>query len=165
MKSIKVFLSLVVLCAFVLMPTLSSNLKSFETQTVSAALKFKKPTKKTSKPKLPKKGFTSGYAAEKYLNDLLDGNGHKTFKTIEGKRVVDVYIEKTRWAHESKAGYASLTNTIKKQIDKDALLKKTRQVRGVKWHFFKSAKTGKIGASKPLIAYLNKKKIPYELHK
>lgn len=123
------------------------------------------PKPKPSKPKLPAKGFKTGAEGEKYLNDLLNGNGHKTYKTKYGKRVADVYVKKNNWIHESKVGYASKTKFIKKQVKKDAWLKKEKVVKGVKWHFFKSAKTGKIGASKPLLQYLKENKIPYEIHK
>lgn len=138
---------------------------SFNEQTAEAKGFKPKPKPKPSKPKLPKEGFKSGADGEKYLNDLLNGNGHKTYKTKYGKRVADVYVKKNNWIHESKVGYASKTKFIKKQVKKDAWLKKEKEVKGVKWHFFKSAKTGKIGASKPLLQYLKDNKIPYEIHK
>ncbi|NPC93596.1 hypothetical protein HOO54_15460 [Bacillus sp. WMMC1349] len=102
--------------------------------------------------------FTPSFtkAGEQYLNKKLKGNGHKIHKAKYGKRVVDVYVIKTNWAHESKVSYATKTKFIKKQIDKDVWLKR---VDGVEWHFFKSAKTGKIGASKPILNYLKKNKI------
>ncbi|MEH7798960.1 hypothetical protein V7309_18940, partial [Bacillus safensis] len=62
-------------------------------------------------------------------------------------------------------GYTSLSNFVRKQIDKDARLRSEGRVKGVKWHFFKSAKTGKIGITKNLKEYLEKKKIPYQIHK
>ncbi|TDU16415.1 hypothetical protein [Bacillus sp. BK450] len=135
-----------------------------------------KPTPKpTAKPKLPAKGFKSGAAGEKFLNDYVGGVGHKVYKNvrvydhkkgkwIKEKRIVDAYVPSTRVAHESKVGYTSLSNFVRKQIDKDVALRKAGQVDGVKWHFFKSAKTGKIGATKNLREYLKKKKVPYQYH-
>lgn len=131
--------------------------------------------KPTPKSKLPAKGFKSGAAGEKFLNDYVGGIGHKVYKNVrvydhkkgkwvKEKRIVDAYVPKTRVAHESKVGYTSLSNFVRKQIDKDAALRKAGQVDGVKWHFFKSAKTGKIGATKNLREYLKKKKVPYQYH-
>lgn len=138
-----------------------------EAKRIKFPINNKKPSKpqKPSTPKPPKKGFKNGAEGEKFLNKLVKGNGHKTFDTTKGKRIVDVYVNKTKWAHESKVGYASKTKFIKKQVDKDVLLLKKKRVEGVKWHFFRSAKTGKVGASKPLLKYLNEKKVPYQIHK
>lgn len=42
-----------------------------------------KPTPKpTAKPKLPAKGFKSGAAGEKFLNDYVGGVGHKVYKNV-----------------------------------------------------------------------------------
>ena len=51
---------------------------------------------------------------------------------------------------ESKVGYVSATDFIRKQAAKDAELLATKQVNEVVWHFFRSADTGKIGPSAPL---------------
>ncbi|MGG0091288.1 hypothetical protein [Bacillus altitudinis] len=131
--------------------------------------------KSTSKPSLPAKGFKSGRDGEKYLNKIVNGIGHKTFdkvrvydhkkkKWVQERRIVDAYNPKTDTAHESKVGYANLSNFIRKQIDKDVQLRKTNRVKNLKWHFFKSESTGRIGASKPLLKYLKDKKIPYQIH-
>lgn len=146
----------------------SSTTFELEKTDVQAKGLFKpKPKPKPKKPTLPKNGFKTGAAGEAYLNKLVNADGHKTFSTTKklGKRVVDAYIEDTEWAHESKVGYASKTKFIVKQIKKDAWLLDRGELKGVKWHFFKSAKTGKVGASKPLREYLKKNKIPYEIHK
>ncbi|MGG4236970.1 hypothetical protein ABEW02_08790 [Bacillus safensis] len=132
--------------------------------------------KPTPKPTLPARGFKTGAEGEKYLNAHVNGNGHKTFKNVKvydkkkkkyvfEKRIIDAYVSKKGVAHESKVGYTSLSNFVRKQIDKDARLRSEGRVKGVKWHFFKSAKTGKIGITKNLKEYLEKKKIPYQIHK
>ncbi|WP_144470425.1 hypothetical protein [Bacillus pumilus] len=128
-----------------------------------------RPTPKPSKPKspkstLPSRGFKSGADGEKFLNDLVGGSGHKTYNTSKGKRVVDAYVKRNNSIHESKVGYAPKSSFIKKQVDKDYELKKRGIVKSVKWHFFKSASTGRIGPSKPLLKYLKDKKISYEIH-
>lgn len=137
-----------------------------------------KPSKPSSKPSLPVKGFKSGAAGEKHLNALVGGSGHKTFKDVKvydhkkktwkkEKRVADAYVKGGKGGsaiHESKVGYTNLSNFVRKQVDKDVRLRKEKRVKKVKWHFFKSATTGRIGASKPLLQYLKDHKIPYEIH-
>ncbi|PAC82313.1 hypothetical protein CHI05_07290 [Bacillus sp. 7788] len=135
-----------------------------------------KPTPKpTPKSKLPAKGFKSGAAGEKFLNSYVGGFGHRTYhnirvfdhkkgKWVKEKRIVDAYVPSVNAVHESKVGYTSLSNFVRKQVDKDAALRSAGLVRGVKWHFFKSEKTGKIGATKNLRDYLKQKKIPYQYH-
>lgn len=61
-------------------------------------------------------------------------------------------------------GYVTLTDFVKKQIDKDAqLIKKGTLKKGkVKWFFLRSSITGKCGASKQVIEYLDKNGIGYE---
>ncbi|MHC9079957.1 hypothetical protein [Bacillus safensis] len=137
-----------------------------------------KPSKPSSKPSLPVKGFKNGAAGEKHLNALVGGSGHKTFKDVKvydhkkkawkkEKRVADAYVKGGKGGsaiHESKVGYTNLSNFVRKQVDKDVRLRKEKRVKKVKWHFFKSATTGRIGASKPLLQYLKDHKIPYEIH-
>lgn len=71
-----------------------------EAKRIKFPINNKKPSKpqKPSTPKPPKKGFKNGDEGEKFLNKLVKGNGHKTYKTTKnlGKRVVDVYIKKKR---------------------------------------------------------------------
>lgn len=137
-----------------------------------------KSSKPSSKPSLPVKGFKNGAAGEKHLNALVGGSGHKTFKDVKvydhkkktwkkEKRVADAYVKGGKGGsaiHESKVGYTNLSNFVRKQVDKDVQLRKEKKVKKVKWHFFKSATTGRIGASKPLLKYLKDRKIPYEIH-
>lgn len=66
-----------------------------EAKRIKFPINNKKPSKpqKPSTPKPPKKGFKNGAEGEKFLNKLVKGNGHKTFDTPYGKRVIDVYIK------------------------------------------------------------------------
>lgn len=138
---------------------------------VGGAIKFfsKKTGKEVTKTaaKNATKSFSSGQAGEKYLETLVKVAGTQVYKkTTLGGRYIDV-LDKSGIAHESKVGYVSLTSSIKKQIDKDYELVKSsnhKDIKGAKWHFFRSNTTGKVGASKQVLDYLTKKGIPYKIH-
>ena len=126
--------------------------------------------------------FGTGKAGEGFLYDLVvQGlkNQHgddiidtidtvkmtqKYINTAEGRRFIDVFDPVNRVAHESKVGYASLTDFIKKQVLKDAELLKSKQAEEVMWHFFKSDTTDKVGASKQLLKFLKDNGIKYIIH-
>ncbi|KZM54599.1 MULTISPECIES: SAR2788 family putative toxin [Aeribacillus] len=120
-----------------------------------------------SAAKSAKKSFSSGEAGEKYLETLVKVKDIQVYKrTSLGGRYIDV-LDTSGIAHESKVGYVTLTKTIKKQIDKDYLLikdKSVKDVKGAKWHFFRSDKTGKVGASKSVKDYLKSKGISYKIY-
>ena len=92
----------------------------------------------------------------------LGGESQQYFKTTLGGRYVDQLVDDI--AHESKVGYTSLTKDIKTQIAKDAELIKNKNVKGAVWHFFVSPKTGKGGATKPLLDELKKNGISFIIH-
>lgn len=118
-----------------------------------------------SAAKKAKLSFSSGRAGEKYLETLVKVRSKQEyFRTPLGGRYIDV-LDTSGIGHESKVGYVSLTSTIRKQIDKDALLIKKKELKGAKWHFFRSDTTGKVGASKPVLNYLKSKGIPYKIYK
>ena len=116
----------------------------------------KKPTKKSDVPI-----YKRGESGEKALKKAYGGE-HKTFNTSEGKRVVDVFSNGI--AHESKVGYASKTKFIQKQIRKDVELVQKGRIKAAHWHFYRSPTTGKIGASKPLLKFLDECNIKYTIH-
>ena len=111
------------------------------------------------------KGFPTGKAGEEYLAKSVGGTPQQFFSTSDGARFIDQYVMKDGIAHESKVGYTSLTKSIKRQILKDAELIKGKDIKGSVWHFYKSSVTGKIGASKPLLDFLEQNGIKYEIHK
>ncbi|WP_339230079.1 SAR2788 family putative toxin [Aeribacillus sp. FSL K6-2833] len=118
-----------------------------------------------SAAKKAKLSFSSGRAGEKYLETLVKVRSKQEyFRTPLGGRYIDV-LDTSGIGHESKVGYVSLNSTIRKQIDKDALLIKKKELKGAKWHFFRSDTTGKVGASKPVLNYLKSKGIPYKIYK
>jgi len=63
--------------------------------------------------------------------------------------------------------YATLKSFHQKQIDKDFWLTKhnKKKVAGAEWHFFRSKITGKVGASNPLILYLDNRYIDHKIYK
>jgi RHS repeat-associated protein len=93
---------------------------------------------------------TLGKIGEKTVQGLY-GGAKKTFTTLTGKtRFVDIFSKGV--AYESKVGYKSATEFIKKQFAKDLeLLAEGGEVKEVIWTFMKSPKTGQVGASKPLL--------------
>jgi RHS repeat-associated protein len=110
-------------------------------------------------------GFESGREGEKFLEKSLcasKDNSQRTLKIGDNKRVVDVLIGGV--AHESKVGYTALTQRIKSQVVKDSLLTIRTDIKGSVWHFYKSAKTGKIGPSKPLARFLRQHHIKIKIH-
>ena len=84
-------------------------------------------------------------------------------KTSEGRRFIDV-LDPNSVAHESKVGYTTATDFVKKQIRKDAELISSGDIEGARWHFFTSGVTGKVGPSQPLIDYLQEYNIPITIH-
>ena len=107
--------------------------------------------------------FKTGKEGEEYLLKTLGGESQKYINTPYGRRFIDVFSDGV--AHESKVGYASLTDFVKKQIQKDVY---ARDVLGtvddVVWHFFESGVTGKQGPSGPLMDYLIENGIEVILH-
>lgn len=67
-------------------------------------------------------------------------------------------------AHESKVGRTSLTEAVKRQIDSDAFLIENGSIRGATWHFYPSKETSQMGATKPLLDFLESKGIKYSIH-
>lgn len=109
-----------------------------------------------------KLAFSGGKAGEKYLAKLVGGDPQIYYKTSRGGRYVDQLANGI--AYESKVGYTTLTSRVRTQILKDAELIKKGQINGAEWHFFRSADTGKIGASKPLLNFLKQNGIKYKIH-
>lgn len=86
---------------------------------------------------------------------MVDGVAKHAYRqTSLGKRFVDV-LSPDNIAHESKVGYTTLTKFVEKQILKDAELVKSKEFSGAVWHFFRSAVTGQIGPSQPLVDLIN----------
>jgi hypothetical protein len=90
--------------------------------------------------------------------------GNKNPQVYYTFKAIDVFSEGV--AHESKVGYVPLTDFVKKQILKDAELMNDAEsgVEAVKWHFYRSAITGKIGPSQPLLDFLTEHGIEYVIH-
>jgi hypothetical protein len=91
------------------------------------------------------------------------GGVAKYFKTSRGARFVDSFADGV--ANEAKSGYTTLTSFVKQQVLKDSELLTSKGVDSVVWHFYKSAQTGKVGASGPLLRLLRENGIQYVIHK
>ncbi|MEK4671553.1 DNRLRE domain-containing protein [Niallia sp. FSL R7-0271] len=108
--------------------------------------------------------FSTGKDGEDYIHMIFGGDPHKYFWTEVdggGGRIIDVYANKV--AHEVKVGYATKSSRHKLQVRKDAWLLKNEKKKVVYayWHFLRSKKTGKCGASEPLRNYLKSKGIGF----
>ncbi len=79
-------------------------------------------------------------------------------------RIVDAWDPINSVALESKVGVQRLSDSLRRQIDRDAaLLADGRYVR-VEWHFFASGTSGKIADDPKLFEYLTANDIPYVIH-
>ncbi|GAB2724119.1 TadE/TadG family type IV pilus assembly protein [Paenibacillus thermoaerophilus] len=87
---------------------------------------------------------------------LTDGDQQRT-------RLVDA-IDRESIGHQALLGAQSLSKEIRQQIEKDKRLVETGQLQGVVWHFYRNAKTGKMGPSKSLLRELEKAGIGVVLH-
>lgn len=77
------------------------------------------------------------------------GGAKTTIRTESGLvREVDNLVG--RVAHESKVGYTSASSHVRDEFARDLQLLAEGEVDEVVWTFFRSPRTGKIGASKPL---------------
>ena len=103
-------------------------------------------------------------ATGKIGEDALAKLGGKPqfFRTSQGARFVDRLVDGI--AHESKVGYASLTEFVSRQVAKDVELIHSGQVDGAVWHFFRSPVTGEIGPSAPLYQLLDQNGIGIVIH-
>lgn len=86
-----------------------------------------------------------------YLQTYVDG--------VKGGRYVDQLSKNI--AYEAKVGYTCLSQRIKMQILKDAYLKNSGAVDDAAWVFYRSDITGRVGASKQLLDFLEKYGISY----
>lgn len=84
----------------------------------------------------------------------------QSFSTAAGIRRLDV-LTHSGLAIESKVGRTSLTGTVSQQIAKDQMLMRSGDVSGVQWVFTRSAVTGQVGPTGPLMAALNNAGIPW----
>ncbi len=107
-----------------------------------------------------KSSYASGAEGEAALAKIVGGGEtHAYFKTSLGRRFVDLLSDNI--AHESKAGYTTLTKRVKLQILKDEELIREKEIKGAQWHFFRSSITGKRGPSEPLKKFLEERGIKY----
>jgi len=109
--------------------------------------------------------YANWKAAESSLK-TLGGVSHKYFNVGGIRRFIDQFADGI--IHESKYGYVTMSKAIRQQIAVDAALIKAGklggEVKGGTWHFFRSAHTGKIGASHSVLDELRKAGIKVITH-
>ena len=108
------------------------------------------------------KTFMTGNDGEAELASIVGGSPQQYFKTSLGGRYIDQMANGI--AHESKVGYTSLSARIRLQILKDAELIEKGDIKGSHWHFFISGVTGKGGATRNLLDFLEEHGIEYTIH-
>lgn len=118
--------------------------------------------------------LTDGPAGEKSLEGMLRRQGSTVETQVRAStrgcsdvcnpqvRVFDALVDDV--AHESKVGFNSLTSSVRSQINSDAYLVKTGAIKGAHWHFYPSAHTSQLGATKPLLNLLEEKGIAFTIH-
>ena len=125
----------------------------------------------TPKPKVTPLGKTwtpneLGDLGENALRRTFGGSKPSAMQTPFGKRFIDNLAKNSQGqtvAYESKVGYKSATEFIRKQVAKDQFLLQTKQVDEVRWIFYRSPATGKAGASQPLLDILEDAGIKTEI--
>jgi hypothetical protein len=110
--------------------------------------------------------FIGGKAGEAYLAKSLGAVSEDqlqvSMSTSLGIRRIDVLVEGI--AHESKVGYVKYSQSVIKQIEKDAELIAKGKIDGATWNFYKSGVTGQIGADQRILDLLTKYGIGYIIH-
>lgn len=115
--------------------------------------------------------FADGFEAEAWLErNYRRGTRQSAVRTdgcaevcnATNLRVVDVLANGI--AHESKVGYTSLTDPIRRQIMSDAYLIKNGAIDGAHWHFFASGHTNTLGPSSSVVDLLVESGISYTIH-
>ncbi|QXT61603.1 hypothetical protein [Tessaracoccus palaemonis] len=118
--------------------------------------------------------FKSGQDAEVFLADHYGATSTGTttqtvFSTsscslLSNRHVRRIDVLADGVAHESKVGYLSMSPGIRAQIESDACLIATGAIKSAHWHFFASAQSNTIGATKAIVELLDKHGIPFTIH-
>ncbi|QBE48447.1 binary toxin-like calcium binding domain-containing protein [Leucobacter triazinivorans] len=118
--------------------------------------------------------MANGPAGEASLERMLSAHGEivetqvraSTVDCVEvcnaNARIFDAVVDDV--AHESKVGFNSLTSSVRAQINSDAYLVETGVIYSAHWHFYPSAHTSQLGASKPVLDLLEEKGISFTIH-
>ena len=114
-------------------------------------------------------GFKNWQEGEAYLAKLFPNGAPAKLETAAyqgAARFRYVDLLENGIAHESKVGVQQLSGTVYKEVVKDAwLVKHSPDVKGVVWHFFRSAETGQVGGTPELLQALSRNGIKYVIHK
>lgn len=77
-------------------------------------------------------------------------------------RIADTFVDGV--AHESKVGYTYWSQSIEREIRKDAWLVGSGEIESAHWHFFASGTSNTIGASPKVLDRLDAEGIAYTIH-
>jgi hypothetical protein len=120
----------------------------------------------------PARGFSSGRAGEIWMTEHTGGvrGGRNTsFFTRLGLRKPDIH-RADGLLIESKVGYVRYSKFARKQIlkDRNILRRGLMNRRGlapneIEWHFFRSKRTGKVGADPRILKMLDRAGIKYRI--
>jgi RHS repeat-associated protein len=97
------------------------------------------------------------------------GARERPFYNVKGTgqtRIHDVWDETNLHAYESKIGRTAYTKRVKQELNNDEALLASGEVYSLDWRFVRSPITGKIGASKRVVARLEdlKQKYPFRVN-
>ncbi|MFA7497823.1 MAG: hypothetical protein WCY76_03865 [Leucobacter sp.] len=122
----------------------------------------------------PSRYLTDGPAGENSLQQMLGKNGATVETQVKAStrgcvkvcnpnaRVFDAVVDGV--AHESKVGFKSLDSLVRAQINSDAYLVEIGVIKKAHWHFYPSAHTSQVGATKQVLDLLEEKGIKYTIH-
>lgn len=118
--------------------------------------------------------MADGPAGERSLEQMLGESGATVETQVRAStrecpevcnanvRIFDAVVGDV--AHESKVGFNSLTASVRAQINSDAYLIETGVINDAHWHFYPSAHTNQLGATKPVLDLLEAKGITFTIH-
>lgn len=113
---------------------------------------------------IEKLAFARAEEAAAYLRTLVGGVKASVNTPSQKNRQLDA-LDADGLFHEVKLGYTSKSKDVEAQIAKDLeLLRSGTVVKGAVWHFFRKAKDGKLGPSKPLRQELERHGIIVVIH-
>jgi len=107
--------------------------------------------------------FETGDAGRDYMAKILGGRIEVWIAAV--KRRVDIVADGV--GYEVKVGFQNNVSRLLEQINKDAeiVVRGLHGIKRIEWHFLRSSRTGKIGASEQVLNYLRSKGIKFVIHR
>lgn len=122
----------------------------------------------------PSRFMANGLAGEANIERMLSAHGEivetqvraSTVGCVEvcnaNARIFDAVVDDI--AHVPKVGFNTLTSSVRAQISSDVYLMETGVIDSAHWHFYPSAHTSQLGASKPVLDLLQEKGVSFTIH-